>query len=166
MVVVKRLLLKCTIQAIVIAGIAFGPIANNLCAEELNPAKKSAQTSNQAVQSQSAQKASISKITIWEGFKAFRSGKALFMDARSEIDFSDGHIPKAVNVPPGKKFTMESKDPKVKSKLIITYCQSRDCPLADDLAKNLAASGFTNIKVMSEGWEAWSQSGYPVESGR
>jgi rhodanese-related sulfurtransferase len=38
--------------------------------------------------------------------------------------------------------------------------------LSDDLAKDLAASGFTNIKVMSEGWEAWSQSGYPVESGR
>ena len=166
MVDVKRLLLKGAIQVIIIAVIALGPIANKIFADKLNPAKKNAQTSGKSVQNQAAQKASISKITIWEGFEAFRSGKALFMDARSEQDFNIGHIPKAVNVPPGKKFTIESKDPKAKSKLIITYCQSRDCPLSDDLAKNLAASGFTNIKVMSEGWDAWSQSGYPVESGR
>ena len=166
MVVVKRHLLKVAIQVIIIAVIALGPIANNLYADKLNPAKKTAQTSGKPAQNQEAQKASISKITIWEGFEAFRSGTALFMDARNEQDFDLGHIPKAVNVPPGKKFTIESKDPKARSKLIITYCQSRDCPLSDDLAKNLAASGFVNIKVMTEGWEAWSQSGYPVESGR
>jgi rhodanese-related sulfurtransferase len=160
----KRNLLKVFVQTIIMAGLVLGPHANILCADKPNPAGGKAQTAGKSVQSQSAQKTVITKITIWDGFTAFRSGKALFMDARSEQDFDLGHIPKAVNVPPGKKFTVESNNPKAKSKLIITYCQSRDCPLSDDLAKNLAASGFT--KVMTEGWEAWSQSGYPVESGR
>ena len=166
MVVVKRHLLKGAIQVIIIAVIALGPIANNIFADKNNPADGNEQISKKAAKSQSVQKAVISKITIWEGFEAFRSGKVLFLDARNEQDFDAGHIPKAVNIPPGKKFTVESNNPKAKSKLIITYCHSKDCPLADDLAKNIAASGFTNIKVMSEGWEAWSQSGYPVESGR
>jgi rhodanese-related sulfurtransferase len=166
MVALKRILLKGFVQTIIMAGLVLGPHENVLCADKPNPAGLKAQTAGKPVQAQSAQKTVITKITIWEGFDAFRSGKALFMDARSEQDFDAGHIPKAVNIPPGKKFTMDTKDPKVKSRLIITYCHSKGCPLADDLARNIAALGFTNIKVMSEGWEAWNQSGYPVESGR
>jgi rhodanese-related sulfurtransferase len=166
MFAVKRIMLKGIVQVVIIAGIVLGPYAHILHADKVNPADAKAKTAGETVQVQSAQKTVIAKITIWEGFLAFRSGKALFLDARSEQDFNAGHIPKAVNIPPGKSFSMETKDPKVKSKLIIAYCHSKGCPLADDLARNVAAMGFTNIRVMSEGWEVWSQTGYPVESGR
>lgn len=160
----RNLIFKGILQTLIIvmAGIIIGLAANSLRADRLVISKND---SKQPVQS-SQKTSAITQISVWEGFKAFRSGSAIFIDARHQSDFNAGHIPHAVNIPPGKKFSMESKDPKAMSKLIITYCQSKDCPLADELTKQISAAGFTNIKVMSEGWDAWSQSGYPVESGR
>jgi rhodanese-related sulfurtransferase len=164
----KKLVFKGILQALIIvaAGIIIGLAANTLRADRLELAKSNVKQPAQSSQQTGQQANAITKISVWEGFEAFRSGSAIFLDARSEYDFNVGHIPHAHNIPPGKRFTMESKNPKAKSKLIITYCQGRDCPLADELAKAISAAGFTNIKVMPEGWEAWSQSGYPVESGR
>ncbi len=164
----KQLILKGILQALIIvaAGIIIGLAANSLRADRLELAKNSVKQPAQSSQQTGQQANAIAKISIWDGFKAFRSDSAIFIDARSEYDFDAGHIPHAHNIPPGKRFNMESKNPKARSKLIIVYCQGRDCPLADELAKAIQAAGFTNIEVMPEGWEAWSQSGYPVESGR
>jgi rhodanese-related sulfurtransferase len=152
--------------AIIAVGAVIGLSANSLRADRLMLAKndnqQAKQTSGQAVQNQNA----ITDITVWEAFKAFRSGKTLFIDARKDYDFNAGHIPNAVNIYPGGKSRLRATEPKGKSEPIITYCLSADCGLAEELAKELASQGFTNVKVMKDGWEAWSASGYPTESGR
>jgi rhodanese-related sulfurtransferase len=164
----RKLIFKGILQTLMIvaAGIIIGLLANTLRADRLELAKSSVKQSVQSSQQTGQKTSAITKINVWEGFKAFRSGSALFIDARHPADFDAGHIPHALNIPPDKNFSMETKDPKSRSKLIIIYCQSLTCPMADELATSIAANGFTNIKVMSEGWDAWSQSGYPVESGR
>jgi rhodanese-related sulfurtransferase len=151
---------------IIAAGVIIGLAVNNLRQDKVETPQKSDIQAGQSSSQITPNSVQITKISVWEGFKAFRSGSAMFIDARHPADFDAGHIPKAVNIPPEKNFSMDSKDQKAASKLIIVYCQSRDCPLADELAKKIAQDGFTNIKVMPEGWEAWNESGYPVESGR
>jgi rhodanese-related sulfurtransferase len=164
----RKLIFKGIFQVLIIvaAGIIIGLAANSLRADRLelakNEIKQPAQSSQQIVKKPNA----IKKISVWDGFKAFQAGTAVFLDARSEYDFNAGHIPKAVNIPPKKEFNLDSDNPKARSRLIITYCQGKDCPLSDELAKILVSAGFTNVRVMTEGWEAWSQSGYPVQSGR
>jgi rhodanese-related sulfurtransferase len=110
------------------------------------------------------QKHGYVKITVWESYKALKSGKAVFMDARKQEDFYSGHIPGALSVPP--EMVMQTKDKKFMEQHIITYCYNKNCEMADDLAKDLIKLGFKNVSVMTDGWEGWFQSGYPVQSGR
>lgn len=163
-----KILSKGMLQTLIIiaAGILTGLAANSLRADRLELAAVGPRQPVQAALQAGKGPGSVTKISIWEGFKIFRSGKALFMDARSEYDFNAGHIPKAVNVHPGKGSQSLNSFANDKKRLVVIYCQSAGCHLAEDLAKELLSNGFADLKIMTEGWEAWSQSGYPVESGR
>jgi len=45
------------------------------------------------------------------------------VDARTEKEFLDGHIPMAVNIPPEKLVDLSTLLPKNKNRLIIFYCR-------------------------------------------
>jgi len=45
------------------------------------------------------------------------------VDARTEKEFRDGHIPMAVNIPPEKLVDISTLLPKNKNRLIIFYCR-------------------------------------------
>ena len=45
---------------------------------------------------------------------------------------------------------------------IVTYCNS-NCHASAALALHLKALGFTNVRSMEEGVQAWEKKGYPVE---
>lgn len=45
------------------------------------------------------------------------------VDARTEKEFLDGHIPMAVNIPPEKLVDVSTLLPKNKNRLIIFYCR-------------------------------------------
>jgi len=45
------------------------------------------------------------------------------VDARTEKEFRDGHIPMAVNIPPEKLIDIATLLPKDKNRLIIFYCR-------------------------------------------
>jgi rhodanese-related sulfurtransferase len=165
---IGKILKKGILQTIIIiaAGVIIGLTVNALRQEKVEQAGEGALQTGQSEQQIKPVAVPVVKISVWEGFQAFRSGKALFIDARSEYDYNLGHIPKAINIHPGKGDKSVNTIEKDKSRLIITYCLGVDCPLAEELANELAADGFTNVREMPEGWEAWSMSGYPVESGR
>ncbi len=163
-----RIFAKGILQTIIIivAGVVIGLSVNALRPDRIEPVKGGTKQTEQSSTQLNPNLVPVTKISVWEGFKAFRSGEALFIDARSDYDYNLGHIPKAINIHPGKGDKSVNAIEKNKSRLIITYCLGVDCPLAEELAKELAADGFTNVREMPEGWEAWSMSGYPVESGR
>lgn len=95
----------------------------------------------------------------------YDQGRAVFVDARSEDDYVDGHIKGAETFPlyefdqllPGFKnrFPLE--------KYIITYCSGRTCNDSHILAQKLMEHGFMNISVFIDGFPAWKENGYPVE---
>lgn len=94
----------------------------------------------------------------------FDQGKAIFVDARDKWEFSDGHIPNAVNVAEYKynedKFRLSNI---AKDRLIILYCGGDDCDLSKRLYKNMSADGFTNLFVYIDGYSVWTENNYPIQ---
>jgi rhodanese-related sulfurtransferase len=80
----------------------------------------------------------------------------VFVDARTPLDYSSGHIPGAANVP--------YYDPKAnmaelpRDRLVVTYCE---CPQAEamQVADALVADGFGWVKVIDEGLGGWRDLG-------
>ncbi len=97
--------------------------------------------------------------------KIYETKGIVFLDARSESDFSEGRIKGALSFPPNNfenriiEF-MTSYDTSVK---IITYCSGRECEDSHILAQNLSEMGYTNTKVFIDGFPAWEKRGYPIE---
>jgi rhodanese-related sulfurtransferase len=51
------------------------------------------------------------------------NNQVVVVDARSEEEFREGHIPKSINIPPEKFGMIASLLPKDKKALIVFYCR-------------------------------------------
>lgn len=100
-------------------------------------------------------------------FKAMldRKDVGLLIDVRQELEFDDGHVPGAVNVPRGLiEFRIwklvgfpDKTDPNTRMTL---YCLTgARCALA---AKSLQDLGFTNVTSVDMKFEDWVKAGHPV----
>jgi len=95
----------------------------------------------------------------------YDSGKALFVDARVQELYEDGHIKRAVSLPINKldllidKFINEYPI----STWIVTYCSGRECQDSHKLAQYLFERGYINISVLADGYPDWEGAGYPIE---
>lgn len=111
-----------------------------------------------------AKLANVTEIQTDVAKRLFDSKKVLFIDARPEDHFREGHITGAMNV------YAEQWQPHIgdlvqidRDKVIITYCGGGDeCELSHDLAKNLKALGFKTVVVYKGGITDWKAKKYPV----
>lgn len=76
--------------------------------------------------------------------------------------FEREHIPGSVNIPQGREDEFERRFNK--SKEIIVYCASPDCPASPAVAEELQRRGFTAVKDYDAGMSDWRESGNEVES--
>lgn len=95
----------------------------------------------------------------------YDQGGAVFIDARSEGSFLNGHIAGSVSLPLGQfsekiQLLLNTYDP---STLLITYCSGRTCQDSHQLARLLATVGYLNVRIFIDGYPAWKESGYPSE---
>ncbi len=107
------------------------------------------------------------EIAIKDAAMLFLSHRAVFLDARSQMEFEDGHIQGALAAPV-EDFddVYEEIAPKLKTaEMIITYCDGERCPLSHELAKRLKTRGFDNVYVLKNGWKLWQDEKLPVETG-
>lgn len=91
---------------------------------------------------------------------------ALFIDARSEDEFSAGHIPRAVNLPLREIDDLISgflSEWSLETRLVL-YCSGPDCHDSHDLAKILKEYGYQFVTVYSHGFDHWKKAGRPVET--
>jgi rhodanese-related sulfurtransferase len=83
----------------------------------------------------------------------FDKEDVLFVDARSQNDYENGHIPGAVSLPVGQfEERIESflnRYPLAQP--IVTYCSGRTCEDSHDLAQFLSDLGFTNVRIFIDG---------------
>ncbi len=97
----------------------------------------------------------------------YDSGDSVFIDARTEKAFEEGHIKGAVSLPIGlyeerlEAFIMKYPP----STHIITYCSGRTCQDSHELAQILLQFDYEKVNVFIDGYPAWEKSDYPIEAG-
>lgn len=96
---------------------------------------------------------------------SYDGGKTLFVDARSNDDYNEGHIKGAISLPVGEfdERVGNLLDNYSPDQSIITYCSGRTCEDSHRLAQMLIDLGYENVSIMIDGFPGWKENGYPVE---
>jgi len=104
-------------------------------------------------------------ISINEAARIFREQAAVFVDARSQVEYERGHIKGALNLPwqDVDRLFISVTAGLPPNTAIITYCDGETCRLSYDLAVFLRDMGYVNVKVLMNGWTVWKEAGLPVE---
>jgi rhodanese-related sulfurtransferase len=94
------------------------------------------------------------------------SEETLLIDARTTEEYSQGHIPGAVNLP---VYEFDSVYPRIEGlfgegKTIVAYCSSVTCIDSPLLAKKLHNKGYREIFVYRGGFKEWCELNNPVEN--
>jgi rhodanese-related sulfurtransferase len=108
-----------------------------------------------------------STINLEEARTLYETKGAIFIDARHEFDFRRGHIKSALSIPLSE-FDSRLQSVKVlpKDKVIIVYCDGSECNSSIELAAKLYENGFGGVRFFLGGWQEWSNSKLPTESGQ
>lgn len=106
-------------------------------------------------------------ISLPEAKKLFFQQPVVFIDARPQDDYEKGHIKGALGLPwneVDQNFMRVTEDISPDT-LIITYCDGETCELSHNLAIFLLDMGFSNTRILINGWTLWKEAGLPMESG-
>jgi rhodanese-related sulfurtransferase len=71
--------------------------------------------------------------------------------------YDRGHIPGAINIPDLQFDKMTHLLPKDKAAPLYFYCEGLSCKLSSDSAEKARKLGYTDVKVVPEGYPAWAQ---------
>lgn len=106
-------------------------------------------------------------IALEDAEKLYFTHAAVFIDARSAEEYAQGHIRDARSLPwqdVDFNFMTVTADLELTTP-IVTYCDGETCELSHDLALFLRDAGFTDTRVLINGWTVWQQAGLPVGTG-
>jgi rhodanese-related sulfurtransferase len=110
----------------------------------------------------------VQTVNLAQAYALFQQGQALFIDARPVDEYSELHIPQAVNITPemlengwADKMTAFAKD-----REIVVYCSQVSCDLAMRVAEKLQALGFSRVMAFEGGFRAWDEAGYPADTSK
>jgi rhodanese-related sulfurtransferase len=85
----------------------------------------------------------------------------LILDVRSEKEYSESHIPGAVNIPHDQLRDRLSKIDAAKTDEIVVHCRSGH--RAGIAEKVLVEAGYSNVRDLDGHMNAWQSGGYPIE---
>jgi len=104
-------------------------------------------------------------ITLEEAKKQFDAGKAVFLDARPHNQYLEGHIQGARSFPSDEfdDYFEKNMMDVPEDALLIAYCDGEVCELSKHLAKMLSELGFSNVRVLINGWTLWQENQFPSE---
>lgn len=102
---------------------------------------------------------------VKEAKSVFDEGRTLFVDARAEEVFRQGRVKGAISLPvddfnsKGQAF-LDKYPPATR---MIVYCSGRECEDSHTLAGFFKDLGYSNVRIMIDGYPGWEKGGYPVE---
>ena len=96
-----------------------------------------------------------------ESAKEMYDREIIFIDARDEEEFAEGHIKGAVLAPSTPELIQLFPD---LSTSMVTYCGGGECDVSMELATLLMNDwDYERIFVFKGGWPEWKAAGYPAE---
>jgi rhodanese-related sulfurtransferase len=107
------------------------------------------------------------EITLAQGKSFYDRGGLVVIDAREHDEFDEGHIQGATCAPMDEKagdlkwLEQMGSEPHP----IMVYCGGGDCELSLDLAFLINENGHRRVMVLTDGYPAWEEAGYPVVKG-
>ena len=106
-------------------------------------------------------------IPFEEARDRFFTRGAVFIDARPQDLYREGHIQGAINLPLADFDRLADKvvQDLPEDALLVTYCDGEDCALSAELAVKLKEIGFENVRVLHDGWNRWRNQNLPVQMG-
>jgi rhodanese-related sulfurtransferase len=98
-----------------------------------------------------------------------QQGKIVFIDARDETHYREGHIPGAHEFDPyhPEKYFLTALPPCQAAEQIVVYCHGGDCDDSESAALTLRDVGIATHKlfIYGGGITEWTTNGWPVEIG-
>ena len=91
------------------------------------------------------------------------SDSVLFIDARAEEYYDEGHIPNSICNDDFDSLVYQIEDFVTYNNGFVVYCSDDDCGSSEDLAYQLQDQGFTNIYLFKGGWKQWVENDLPME---
>jgi rhodanese-related sulfurtransferase len=109
-----------------------------------------------------------SLLTVEDAYGLYLDGKALFLDARDPVEYEEGHIKGAVNLPFDwwDEYWEDVKPLLNSDQEIIAYCGGFDCELSVFLTRDLKYRGYVKSYIFFGGWLKWIEAGLPVENSK
>jgi rhodanese-related sulfurtransferase len=105
-------------------------------------------------------------ISIDQAYLEFTQNSALFVDARDEMEYWCGTIPRSINIPfeylpDGDLAEYFDRVLKGASKdlPIIVFCSGEECDLSLHLARNMQSLGYTRTLIFFGGSREWEANG-------
>jgi len=97
----------------------------------------------------------------------WKNGTGFFFDARSQSDYSAGHIAGAISLPMDE---FDDHFPQIAPMLtpeatIVTYCDGIECELSERLMVRLRELGYHNVRHLVNGWTEWRTAGLLTHTG-
>ena len=96
--------------------------------------------------------------------KDFFENGVLFIDARDEVYYNDGHIRNAMKNVFLMELIFNIEEKQTKEDPIVVYCGDPGCGDSEDLAYDLQNEGFKKLFVFKGGWLEWSAANYPADN--
>ena len=96
--------------------------------------------------------------------KEFFENGVLFIDARDEVYYNEGHIRNAMKNVFLMELIFNIEDKQTKEDPIVVYCGDPGCGDSEDLAYDLQNEGFKKLFVFKGGWLEWSEANYPADN--
>jgi rhodanese-related sulfurtransferase len=107
-------------------------------------------------------------IALEQAGRLFEQDAAVFVDARPQSQYAQGHIRGALSLPWQEvhRYFVETADRLDGPKTIVAYCDGESCDLSHQLALFLKEMGFENVRVLVNGWTVWQRAGLPTDGGQ
>lgn len=110
-------------------------------------------------------KADVPRLTPAELRAAMAKGDAIALDVRGSVPFKYGHVENAIWMPLGRIGERFAELPQ--DKLLVAYCSCKAEELSLEAAMQLAQKhGFERVAVLTGGYPAWKEAGYPIAADR
>jgi rhodanese-related sulfurtransferase len=87
----------------------------------------------------------------------FNRSDVTIIDSRIPMNYHEGHLPGAINLPVNAGFQQRRgfcKEISLENQIVV-YCQSANCTWADAIAGDLYHRGYRNISIYRNGWYGW-----------